>query len=389
MIGARRSHLAGALGLLVLGAGDVWSQVSAFADVASGNATYDGLPATTILTFGPTLQLQGPRWSLGAAGTYTSFERGGWSGQGSLAGSWFTPAIGPFLGEVSGRGDYSTRAYGFNTGQVLGQVRAHLVTAGRGMWMGMSGAEVRHGTDQDRVGRWDGGFWVRGRATRVSLSLARGQGFDTVIVSYSPDTLPQRVRSDYTEAAFTVDWAAGPFEIAGGASRRVRIVPGSQTSWQVSGTYWLTPYLGVIAGSGRFTPDLWQAHPGGQYVTLSLRVGLQPAVRARLRARAGTLASLPGVDAFEATEAGPGQWLLRVRAPLAQLVEVAGDFTDWQAVRFVPAGDGSWAVLVPLVPGTYRMNLRVDGGAWAVPPGIGAADDEFSGRVGVLVVAGR
>ncbi len=383
----RHRHLAGAFGLLVLGVGGARAQVSAYADVASGNATYDGLPATTILVFGPTLQLQGPRWSLGAAGTYTSFERGGWSGQGSLAGSWFTPAMGPLVGEVSGRGDYSTRAYGFNTGQVLGQVRAHLVSAGRGIWIGASGAEVRHGVERDRVGRWDGGFWVRGPHARVSLALARGQSFDTVVVV--PDTVPSRIRSDYTEAAFSMDWASGPFEVAGGVARRVRSFPGAQTSWQVSGTYWLMPYLAVIAGSGRFTPDLWQAHPGGQYLTLSLRVGLQPAVRARMRARSGGVVTLPGVDGFEATEAGPGQWLIRVRAPLAQLVEVAGDFTDWTPVRLVPAGDGSWTALVPLVPGTYRMNLRVDGGAWAVPPGMGAAEDEFSGRVGVLIVSGR
>jgi hypothetical protein len=32
------------------------------------------------------------------------------------------------------------------------------------------------------------------------------------------------------------------------------------------------------------------------------------------------------------------------------------------------------------------MNVRVDGGAWGVPPGLTAVKDEFGGLVALLVV---
>ncbi|OGT95496.1 MAG: hypothetical protein A3I79_01580 [Gemmatimonadetes bacterium RIFCSPLOWO2_02_FULL_71_11] len=80
--------------------------------------------------------------------------------------------------------------------------------------------------------------------------------------------------------------------------------------------------------------------------------------------------------------------MLRVRALGARVVEVAGDFTDWQAVPLVADADGTWSLAEPLGPGTYRLNLRVDGGAWSVPAGLAAERDDFNGVVGILVVGG-
>ena len=41
---------------------------------------------------------------------------------------------------------------------------------------------------------------------------------------------------------------------------------------------------------------------------------------------------------------------------------------------------------MPLQPGTHRMNIRIDGDSWTAPPGLPTVNDEFSGRVGILVV---
>lgn len=388
----RRTRFAGAFGLLVLGAGEVRAQVSAFVDLASGNATYDGLPGQTILALSPYVAMQQPRWSLAATGTYTTFDRGGWSGQGSFAGSWFTPALGPIVAELSARGDHSARAFGFATGQALGQARAHLYGPGRGVWLGASAGRAWQGRAQEAVVRTDVGVWARKADTRVTMTLARGTTWDSAFAPGSPtgplasaDAFVRRVEAGFTEATAALEWAQGPAEIASTVARRMVRGSADQMSWQVSGTYWFSSAVGVIAGAGRYAPDPWLAHPGGRYITLSLRLGVQPLVRARMRPRlVPTLTS--SMAFFEATAAGPGQWLLQVRAPLAQKVEVMGDFTDWQPVTLKPAGDGSWVVLMPLSAGTYRMNLRLDGGAWAVPPGLGVAEDEFSGVVGVLIV---
>jgi len=70
----------------------------------------------------------------------------------------------------------------------------------------------------------------------------------------------------------------------------------------------------------------------------------------------------------------------------ASRVEVMGDFTDWRPVALAPSGVGRYQYGFPRPPGLLRFNLRLDGGAWGVPPGAGRAPDEFGGSVGVLIV---
>jgi hypothetical protein len=41
---------------------------------------------------------------------------------------------------------------------------------------------------------------------------------------------------------------------------------------------------------------------------------------------------------------------------------------------------------LPIAPGRYQTNARVDGGPWVAPPGLVAVHDEFGGVFGVLVV---
>ena len=49
-------------------------------------------------------------------------------------------------------------------------------------------------------------------------------------------------------------------------------------------------------------------------------------------------------------------------------------------------GAGTWEARLPLAPGVYRVNLRVDGGPWIVPPGLPSVVDEFGGAVGILTI---
>jgi hypothetical protein len=67
-------------------------------------------------------------------------------------------------------------------------------------------------------------------------------------------------------------------------------------------------------------------------------------------------------------------------------VELNGDFTGWQPIALSSRADDSWTVTLPLAPGTYQLNVRIDGGPWVVPAGILPVSDEFGGRVGVLVI---
>jgi 1,4-alpha-glucan branching enzyme len=95
---------------------------------------------------------------------------------------------------------------------------------------------------------------------------------------------------------------------------------------------------------------------------------------------------LPLVTGFAAVRGDTGLVTLRVNAPRAQLVEVTGDFTSWVPLQLAPASDGWWTATLPIKPGKYQMNLRIDGGKWLVPPGLLSMLDEFGGTVGLLVV---
>jgi 1,4-alpha-glucan branching enzyme len=77
---------------------------------------------------------------------------------------------------------------------------------------------------------------------------------------------------------------------------------------------------------------------------------------------------------------------VRIHAPFARTVEIAGDFTAWEPRALVPLRDGWWETIVAVAPGVHQLNWRTDGGAWRVPPGLEAMRDDYDGTVGVLVI---
>ena len=83
--------------------------------------------------------------------------------------------------------------------------------------------------------------------------------------------------------------------------------------------------------------------------------------------------------------AGDEGRVVRVRAPGARTVEVMADFTDWAAVSLTAVGD-LFVRAIEVPPGTHRVVVRVDGGAWRPAANTPAVDDDLGGRVGLLVV---
>jgi len=76
----------------------------------------------------------------------------------------------------------------------------------------------------------------------------------------------------------------------------------------------------------------------------------------------------PGASAISVTKPlGPcqvGDSVIFVASyPDANVVQIAGDFNDWQPGKtpMTKAGNGTWQTRVPLAKGTYRYRLVVDG----------------------------
>jgi 1,4-alpha-glucan branching enzyme len=94
------------------------------------------------------------------------------------------------------------------------------------------------------------------------------------------------------------------------------------------------------------------------------------------------------VAAFQVARDREGKIAFHVTAPGAVAVEINGDFTNWTPMPLTadPHMRGQWSVTLPIAPGHYQMNVRVDGNKWMVPPGLLSMQDEFGGAVGLLVV---
>ena len=92
------------------------------------------------------------------------------------------------------------------------------------------------------------------------------------------------------------------------------------------------------------------------------------------------------VERLEIREGAGRAVVLRFTLDGARSAELMGDFTDWEPLPLTRADDGTWERAFPLAPGTYRFNVRRDGGAWEVPTGVMGLPDDLGGEAGLLVV---
>jgi hypothetical protein len=114
-------------------------------------------------------------------------------------------------------------------------------------------------------------------------------------------------------------------------------------------------------------------------------VGLRFAPTAMLREPLPA-AVRPAATAFRLVPLEPGVFRIVLRSPGARTVELSGDFNQWKAVSLSQTSPDVWEITLPLAAGTHRVNVRINGDSWTAPPGLPSVDDEFSGRVGLLIV---
>jgi hypothetical protein len=84
--------------------------------------------------------------------------------------------------------------------------------------------------------------------------------------------------------------------------------------------------------------------------------------------------------------ADSGRYRVTIHATSARTVELSGDFGGWRPVALDQVSPDVWEATLPLAPGTYHVNMRVNGDRWVAPPGLPVAEDEFNGTVGLLIV---
>lgn len=344
------------------------------------NVRYADSIGVTALTLTPSVQFDRDFSTLGASVSYSQLAAGGWTMQGAGTGSLYTSPLRGLTGELSASLGGSTHGDGTRTGQSIASARAHLMTTGRGAWIGAGAG-----------GTWDGDRWrtlLQGEAAAWTRIGERTTALATVTPVMVDDT------SRYTDAEVAAHWDGSRLEVGasvGARSGRPRGALSGAGAWGgVSVAAWLRSGIAVVGSAGVYPADLTQGYPDGRYLSLGVRLGQRArrplAEAVPIVARERDVAAVAGVERFTTTAAAGGRQTIRVLAPNARTVELNGDFTRWTPIRLTKLAGGWWSAILPLASGTYQLNVRTDGGAWIVPPGLALLKDEFGGSVGLLVI---
>jgi hypothetical protein len=338
--------------------------------------------STSAAAVTPHLLANWPNAAIDAWGTLSQFTTGGWSSQGALSGSLFTPRARGVVAELGGFAGGSAHQDGTRTGEVIGTGRLHFARQNAEVFFGGGGGVT-----------WDGAAW--GSVFQGELGSSLHLGAAAALLTITPVVVNDSVR--YTDGQLALSWSGDRHDLSALCGHRfgdqLTNLGADKKAWaSLSAVAWMTPHFALAAGGGTYPVDPTQGFPGGRFVSLAIRVAtgrnrsaITPGAQ-QTPVESGGDAISPAVTGFTAERRSPGLVMLTVNASLAHVVEISGDFTNWTPVRLQPAGGQAWVVTLPIDPGKYQMNLRLDGGAWVVPPGLLSMLDEFGGKVGLLIV---
>jgi hypothetical protein len=361
----RRALAAGAAGLLLchappLEAQDITVRVGGlhtrYADSLSGSA---GSLAGRVV-------ISSPRSRLGGTVSVSQFTTG------SLAGQAGASAL--VLRPLGGAGAWSAGLLAQGNGSWLqGGTFSGVATAGpilamsSGPWLAWLAGEAGGLRRIDATGSA-----LVGASAHVRLDLGSAWGVDAAASATGAGAVRYQ---DYT-LAFDGRLGAVSAGVTGG-TRAGGLGGGPWVQGQVA--WRLARSLALEVEGGRYPADL-TGFTHGVYVAAGLRIGLTRDALLPRRARAAN-------DDVRVEHAGQGRVRVVFRVPGARHVAIAGEWNEWAAAPLTARRDGRWEIVLPIRPGAYRFSLIVDGDRWTVPPGVPAMDDDFGGRVGLLVIS--
>jgi hypothetical protein len=359
------------------------AQLTVTADAGFGAVEYEGFLGSGALTVTPGIRYDARTFSLAAQGGWVLYESGRSLVQGVAAGAWLTPPVGGLRGEISGFGGVAAYADAARSGYGLLRGRLHMTRRAAGLWAGAGVGRAYAGAFDIGTSELAVGAWWAGRGLTVTTAVTRGLGVDSASSTAA-----------YVDATANARWTTGPFELEG----QIGVRPWSELDdegvfGELQARLALTRIVAAQLGAGRYPADPLRGAVAGRWISAGVRIGIwsgRSTVRApdeRLRDAVRLPYPLPA-DAPELRlrEAPFGVRAITIHAPGAARVEIAADFTDWQAVPLSAGDNAEWRLDLALAPGVYRLNVRVDGGPWVVPRGATPQQDEFGTLVGLIIV---
>jgi hypothetical protein len=246
-----------------------------------------------------------------------------------------------------------------------------------GGWLRASGDVA--GREAGRLGGHgvDAGAWWQWPRAQLTASLAAQWNTAQLFAGPSRGTLVGTVPVRYTEGALSlrVEGDAARLELAAALRRDIGAPELYSPAVNVTAALWQSPTHAFVVSLARQLPDFVHGGDAVDYISVGMRFN-EPTPRAERDARARPTIQVSGDDSLH---------LLTVRAPTARTVELMADFTGWEPIRLTRR-NGSFVRAVALTSGTHRVVVRIDGGAWMPAANTPAVDDDFGGRVGLLLV---
>ena len=289
-------------------------------------------------------------------------------------GAGFSAELGGELGTVLAS---AARSSGAHASSALATARLIRPLGAGGLWLRGSGSLSLR--ELDRLGgRGVGaGGWWRWPGVQVAATVARewtaaqlftepnrGGYVGTVPVAYVEGALGLQAERDDATLSLTATVRRDP-----GAERL------TESSFGGTVVFWQAPTRALFLSASSQLPDFVRGADAARSITFGIRLrDPSPATVHALRAR----------PLVQVTGQGESR-TLSVRAPTARRVEVMGDFTGWEPIELVGAGS-VFSAVVAMQSGTRRLVVRLDGGAWQPAANTPAVDDDFGGRVGLLLV---
>ena len=248
-----------------------------------------------------------------------------------------------------------------------------------GAWVGGRGSLSARRPDLLAGAGVGGGTWWRMGETRLSGSIERAWSAAQLFTGPGRQGYVGTVPVAFTEATARAHHESEAASIE--ASATVRRDPGAEQRMEwgssIGASFWQTPTRAVFVNVASHLPDFVHGADAARSVTIGLRLfdGSAPRTTARAR-RDRPFVQVSGDSAART---------IQVQAPGARTVEVMGDFTEWVPVQLVGTG-GVFSTNVAMTAGNRRLVVRIDGGPWVPPSNTPVVDDDFGGRVGLVLV---
>lgn len=330
--------------------------------------------------FGPfaswVVSREGPRYFLSGS-TSGVLSRSGATGSAELGAASRGRLADGWLGEASTELAAVFGPESRVAASILGAARLLRPVAGGGGWLRLTGNLASR--EAGRLGGEgiDVGAWWRWPRVQVTTSLAQQWNLAQLFIGPSRQFVVGTVPVRYTEATLglRVEGDDASLDLAT-AVRRDRDAPALYSpAVSATASFWQSPTRAVVVAVARQLPDFVRGADAVDYVSVGMRFN-EPTPRAARDERMRPIVQVSELDSLRE---------VRVYAPGARMVEVQGDFTDWETVRLTPR-NGAFVIAIALAPGSHRLVVRIDGGAWKPAANTPAVDDDLGGRVGLLLV---